>query len=130
LSEATDFMLFWSANSAKSRWVEFELHAAFIRMMNDEGISLRIVRLDATELPFNLRAYQYLDVSASADPVTQIAEAVHKLRDSDRGIQRNRFVNRSSELSRLETTIDAPETFLTIVGGFAGIGKSSLATDD
>ena len=129
LSEATDFMLFWSANSAKSRWVEFELNTAFIRMMNEEGITLRIVRLDTTDLPLHLRAYQYLDVSTSPDPVKQIVDAVHSLPNANRAIQRNRFVNRADELSRLETAIDAPGTFLVVVGGFAGIGKSSLATE-
>ena len=129
LNEATDFMLFWSANSAKSRWVEFELNAAFIRMMNNEGVSLRIIRLDGTELPFHLRVYQYVDVSTSADPVSEIVEAVQRLSNVDRGIQRNRFVNRSRELSRLETAVDTPEIFATIIGGFAGIGKSSLALE-
>ena len=129
LGEATDFVLFWSANSGKSRWVEYELNAAFIRMMNDEGISLRIVRLDNTELPFHLGMYQYLDVSKSKDPVAQIVEAIGELPSIDRVIQRNRFLNRSDELSRLETAVDAPETFLGIIGGFAGIGKSSLATE-
>ena len=129
LEEATDFLLFWSAHSARSEWVKLELNMAFIRMMEEQAIRLRVVQMDHTELPLHLKPFQFIDVSSSPDPVSRIVEAVNGIERAPLRPLRHQFLNRNSELSRLEAAVDDPQTYLVILGGFAGIGKHSLARE-
>ena len=129
LSQATDFLLFWSVNSKDSGWVRLELNMAFIRMMEENAIRLRVVRLDDTEVPLHLKTYHLLDVSQSARPVDEIVRAVTNLPSSPKRLQRHRFLNRNDELERIEHAIDHGQSHLLLLAGFAGIGKESLARE-
>ena len=127
LHEATDFLLFWSINSASSQWVRLELNMAFIRMLEEGATTLRVIKLDDTEIPIYLRPYHYIDVSKEEDAISRIVEAVNKLDQESGRVFRRRFLNRNSELKRMEEAVDNPETYLVVLNGFAGIGKQSLA---
>lgn len=129
LNEATEFLLFWSENAANSQWVRLELHMAFIRMLEEEAIRLRVIKLDDTDLPIYLRPYHFIDVSNEDDPVSQIITAVSKIDEESGRVFRRRFLNRNSELSRMEAAIDDPDTYVVVLNGFAGIGKQSLAKE-
>ena len=127
LEESTDFLLFWSANSARSGWVRLELNMAFIRMMEEHAIRLRVVRLDDTDIPLYLKPFHFLDVSESEAAVSEIVDAINELVSVPQRVLRHRFLNRNDELNRLEAAIDDPQTHLVVFNGFAGIGKASLA---
>ena len=129
LQECTHFVLFWSRHSSTSKWVRLELHMAFIRMMEEHAIRLLIVRLDSAELPLHLRSYQYLDVSESAQATARIVAAINNITDIPHRVIRNRFLNRSNELSRMEVAIDDRDSNVIVFTGFAGIGKQSLARE-
>ncbi len=129
LEESTEFLLFWSAHSEHSGWVRLELNMAYIRMMEEQAIRLRLVRLDETEIPLYLKPFQFLDVSGSEDPVTEIVDAVNEIVAVPQRVLRHRFLNRNNELSRMESAVDDPETHLVVFSGFAGIGKQSLARE-
>ena len=128
IEEATEFLLFWSANSAKSNWVRLELNMVFIRMMEEKAIRLCVIKLDDTELSGYLKPYQFLDVSESENAVSTILEAVNRLDKEPGRVLRRRFLNRSTELSQMEAAIDDPETYLLVLSGFAGIGKETLGS--
>ena len=129
LEQATHFLLFWSANAADSKWVRLELHMAFIRSIEEKAIRLCVIRLDESELPLYLKPYQFLDVSQDRDPASQIVAALNQLEHEPRNVFRRRFLNRNSELGRMEAAIDYPETYLVLLNGFAGIGKESVARE-
>lgn len=129
IKNASDFVLFWSAHSAKSEWVKLELHMAFIQALERKAIRLRIVRLDKTGLPLYLEPYQYLNVAESSN---QIGDIALKLREAliqpTQGV-RHRFLNRNSELERIEDLVNDSETKVILLQGFQGIGKAALAKE-
>ena len=129
IESASDFVLFWSQFSAKSEWVRLELNMAFIQMLKDKAIRLRVVTLDATELPLYLKPFHCLMVGNSSDPVGEIVDGLTKLLQQPQRGARNKFLNRSSELSRIEQAIDDPDCFLVALSGFQGIGKRSLVAE-
>ncbi len=129
LEESTDFLLFWSANSAHSGWVRLELNMAFIRMMEEQAIRLRVVRLDDTDIPLYFKPFHFLDVSDNDAAVSEIVDAINELVSVPQRMLRHRFLNRNDELSRVEAAIDDPRTHLVVFSGFAGIGKASLARE-
>lgn len=126
IESASDFVLFWSVSSQKSEWVRLELNMAFIRMLHEKAIRVKVVLLDKTTLPLYLRPFHFLDVSASADPASAIVRCLEPALKEPTKAQRQRFLNRSTELERIEATIDDSETFMICLTGFQGIGKSSL----
>lgn len=126
IEKASDFVLFWSASARKSEWVRLELNMAFIRMLHERAIRLKVILLDKTTLPLYLKPFHFLDVSASADPAATILRRLEPALKEPTKAQRHRFLNRSSELARIESTIDDSETFVICLTGFQGIGKSSL----
>ncbi len=126
IEKASDFVLFWSASSKKSEWVRLELNMAFIRLLQEKAIRLKIVLLDKTPLPLYLKPFHFLDVSASSEPASAIAKRLEPALKEPTKAQRQRFLNRSAELERIESTIDDSETFMICLTGFQGIGKCSL----
>ncbi|MCY3895776.1 MAG: TIR domain-containing protein [Chloroflexi bacterium] len=129
VQKCTHFVLFWSRHSATSNWVRLELHMAFIRMMEENAIRLLVIRLDSAGLPLHLTPYQHLDVSNSSQPEARIIEAIKNITDIPQRVMRNRFLNRSDELSRMELALDDRDTNVIVFTGFAGIGKQSLARE-
>jgi len=65
LAKADYFLIFWSADAAKSRWVKSEIDAAFLRWADEESVFLVPVRLDDTELPELLKPIFYMDFRQS-----------------------------------------------------------------
>jgi tetratricopeptide (TPR) repeat protein len=126
IQNASDFMLFWSSSARKSEWVRLELNMAFIRMLSEKAIRLRVVLLDKTTLPLYLKPYHFIDVSESADPVADILKRIESALKEPLKAQRHRFLNRNRELERIELAIDDSETFIICATGFQGIGKGVL----
>ncbi|MYD87519.1 MAG: TIR domain-containing protein [Acidobacteria bacterium] len=127
IRNASDFVLFWSKASAASEFVRLEVHMAFIQSLESRAIRLRVIRLDDTPLPLRLKPFQYLSVVDSSDPVSEIVDALQTaLAQPTRGV-RHRFLDRNSELGRIEELINDAETRLVLLRGFQGIGKGSLA---
>ena len=98
-------MLFWSASSQKSEWVRLELNMAFIRLLQEKAIRLKVILLDKTTLPLYLKPFHFLDISASADPVSAIVKRLGVALKEPTKAQRQRFLNRGTELERIEATI-------------------------
>lgn len=129
IQNASDFVLFWSASAAQSAWVRLETHMAFIRMLQERAIRIRIVKLDATDLPLRLQPFQFLSVADSGNPVDQIVSALQpELAQPTHGA-RHRFLNRSNELGRIEVLINDPETRIVLLHGFKGVGKASTVAE-
>ena len=126
ITAATDFVLFWSENASKSEWVRLEVNMAFIQALRHKAIRLRVVTLDATPLPLYLQPFHSFAVAGAAEPLKEILSKLYPLLREPIRSTRARFVNRHSEISRIEEAIDNPEFFSVWVIGFAGIGKSSL----
>lgn len=129
IQQASDFVLFWSAEAAASGWVRHELNMAFILMMREKALRLRIILLDKTPLPLHIQPFNYLDVSTSDDPLTLILENLKHDLEESLAAQRHRFLNRHNELGRIEAAIDDPDSFMILLSGFQGIGKRSLANE-
>lgn len=124
---ASDFVLFWSKSSAHSEWVRLETNMAFMELTKRRAIRLRVVRLDATELPLRLEMFHFLSIEGSDDPVSYVeSELRNVLAQPSQGV-RNRFLNRNSELERIEQLINDSETRAILLQGFQGIGKGALA---
>ena len=129
IKNASDFILFWSAESAASEWVRLELHMALIQSLKRRAIRLRVVRLDRTALPLYLQHFHYLSVADSLTPASDIIEGLKRvLREPTRGV-RHQFLNRNSELARLETLLNDNDTKVVVLNGFRGIGKTALAQE-
>lgn len=126
IESASDFVLFWSSAAKESAWVSLELNMAFIRMLNEKAIRLKVVLLDKTDLSLYLKPYHFLDVSGSVDPAGEILKQLVPALKEPQKAQRHRFLNRNKELDRIELAIIDSETFIICVTGFQGIGKSSL----
>ena len=129
VERASDFVLFWSESSARSEWIRFELNMAFIRKMEGQAIRIRIVKLDKTELPLRLKHLHYIDVSDVSDPLEIIVKNLRNLLEEPVSGVRHRFLNRNEELDRIESAIDDPDSYLIVLRGFLGIGKTSLAQE-
>ena len=127
IKSASDFVLFWSKHSAKSEWVRLEVNMAFMASINRRAIRFRVVQLDETELPLYLQMYHYISVTDTDDPVGTVVEALREaLNQPTQGV-RHRFLNRNSELGRIEDMINDRETKVIFLQGFQGIGKGALA---
>lgn len=126
IESASDFVLFWSGSSQKSEWVRLELNMAFIRMLHERAIRLKVVLLDKTPLPLYLKPYHFLDVSNAIDPTGDILKRLAPALKEPLKAQRHRFLNRSNELERIELAVDDSETLIVCVTGFQGIGKGAL----
>lgn len=129
IKTASDFVLFWSTSSAKSAWVNLELNMAFIRMLEQRAIRIKVIRLDETELPLRLKPFHYLSVVVSVNPIDCIVSELQKTLTQPTSGIRHKFLNRSSELERIEEMINDPETKIVLLHGFQGIGKASLAKE-
>jgi|GEM_PF-1729668 len=125
LQNCTEFILFWSQSSSKSPWVRLELHMAFIRSMEEVGCRLRVIKLDNTEIPLYLKPYLYLGTENSHDNLPHVLLDMLK-KDRNGKTKRNNFVNRISELGKVEMAIDNEETRVVTLFGIHGIGKRSL----
>jgi len=123
---ATDFVLFWSADAARSEWVRLEINMAFIQALRQKAIRLRIVVLDNTPLPLYLQPFQVFSIVGSSDPVREILEKLSPLLREPVRSARARFVNRHSEVARIEAAVNDPDVFAVWLFGFTGVGKTSL----
>lgn len=122
IENASDFVLLWSARSAESSWVRFELHMAFIRWLEDRAISIRVIRLDETTVPLYLKPFLQARDVTDPDSIASILRS--------EGMRRARlrpFVNRSSEIGRIEACLYSSEEGMFWSWGMPGIGKKALA---
>ena len=126
IENASDFLIFWSASAKKSEWVRLELNMAFIRMLSERAIRLKVLVLDKTELPIYLKPYHFIDVSGSNDPVREVIDKLKPAIGEPVRAQRHRFLNRNHEFERIELAIDDSNTAIICVTGFQGVGKSSV----
>ncbi|MWB97892.1 toll/interleukin-1 receptor domain-containing protein [Agromyces seonyuensis] len=124
IENATDFALLWSAASAQSRWVQFELHMAFIRWMEDSAIAIRVIRLDETPVPLYLRPF--LQARGANDASTIAASLV---RGAPAPRARRTFLNRNKEIEQIEEALYSERIRALFVCGLPGIGKRSLARE-
>lgn len=124
IEEATDFVLLWSAVSARSRWVEYEITLAFTRWLEDRAIALRIICLDHTPVPFRLRPFLQARDAKSA---SQIADALR--RNEPAPVPRRRFFNRNEEIGTIEEHLYSSTTASVWVCGVPGSGKRSLVRE-
>lgn len=129
IEEATDFVLFWSRDASQSNWVRLELNMAFIRLLRERAMRLRVVILDQTPLPLYLQPFHFLDASGATDPKALILKHLRTALQLPAEVQRHRFLNRHSELNRIEIAIDDLNTKIIVVTGVQGIGKRSLADE-
>ena len=126
---ASDFVLFWSKSSAISDWVKLEINMAFMELIGRRAIRFRIIRLDHTNLPLSLQPFNYLSVAESRNPVNDVVSALRQALNQPTEGVRHRFLNRNSELDRIEEMINDPETRVVLLRGFQGIGKGALANE-
>jgi tetratricopeptide (TPR) repeat protein len=126
IASATDFVLFWSSAAAASEWVRIELNMAFIQALRRKAIRIRVVLLDGTPLPLYLQPFHVFSVIGSASPATEILEKLCQLLREPVRSARSPFVNRHSEIGRLEIAVDNPEFHAVWVFGFTGVGKATL----
>ncbi|MGW2539678.1 toll/interleukin-1 receptor domain-containing protein [Kitasatospora sp. NPDC001574] len=63
LGLADTALLFWSKNSAESRWVKNEWHTALTRRMNDDSVRIIPIVLDETPLPPLLQPIKYVSLT-------------------------------------------------------------------
>lgn len=125
IQKCTEFILFWSEASSKSPWVRLELHMAFIKSMEEFGCKLRVVKLDNTDMPLYLKSFLYFNAEDSLEELpTTLLEMLQK--DKNGKTKRNNFVNRISELGKIELAIDNEDTRIATLFGIYGIGKRSL----
>jgi Flp pilus assembly protein TadD len=124
IEEASDFVLLWSANSARSPWVRFEFHMAFVRHLEDGAIALRIVLLDDAPVPLLFRPFlQARDVRRPAD----VAELL--LGTPPRLPPLRAFVDRNAEVDAIEASLYASGVGHLWLSGMAGVGKRSIARE-
>lgn len=102
---------------------------AFILALKKKAIRLKVVLLDETELPLRLQPYHYLSVVDSKNPVDDIVASLKQALNQPVTAVRHKFVNRNSELERIEDMINNPDIRAIFLHGFQGIGKSALATE-
>lgn len=124
IEAATDFVLLWSAASAKSRWVQYETTLAFTRWLEDSAIALRIICLDDTSVPLRLRPFLQ---ARDAKTPEQITTAL--LRNRPAAVPRRRFFNRNDEIGVIEEHLYASNTAAVWICGVPGSGKRSLARE-
>lgn len=126
IKSATDFVLFWSKEAAKSEWVRLEINMAFIQALRHKAIRLRVILLDETPLPPYLQPYQSFSVVGSSDPAKEIIAKLSELLREPVRSARAKFVNRNNEITSIESAIDDPEVSGAWLFGFTGVGKTSL----
>jgi hypothetical protein len=104
VSEADTFVLVWSSNASKSKWVGTEVRAYLYRRVEDESLRIIPVMLDSTPLPVLVADYRGFRVSDDL-PLERIAVQILGTRP-DREIARL-LQNRLLEITAgRETTID------------------------
>ena len=57
IRSATHFVLFWSIQASRSRWVNAEINTAYVQMIASE-CKFMIFNVDGTELPTYLQSYK------------------------------------------------------------------------
>lgn len=129
IQSASDFVLFWSAEAAQSEWVRIETHMAFIRMLQERAIRMRVIKLDTTELPLRLKPFQFLSVAESESPVNIIVSQLREALSQPSSGARHRFLNRNEELGRIESLINDAESRIILIQGFKGVGKSAIVVE-
>ncbi|MGA2482834.1 MAG: TIR domain-containing protein [Candidatus Acidiferrales bacterium] len=129
IASATDFVLFWSSEAAKSEWVRLEINMAFIQLLNRSAIRLRIVTLDNTPLPLYLQPFHVFSVATIRDPAKEIVEKLAPLLNAPVRSARSGFVNRHRDIERLEDAVDNQDVSAVWLFGFIGIGKSALVRE-
>lgn len=124
ITQASDFVLLWSVNSEKSKWVRFEFHMAFIRWLEDSAITLRIIALDNTELPLYFRPF--LQGRGLSDPSEIAAQLSSPPR---RRPMRRVFLDRSDDTGAIEATYYSGSVAVLWFWGVPGIGKRAIARE-
>ncbi|OHT81080.1 hypothetical protein BKG69_03420 [Mycobacteroides chelonae] len=122
IEAATDFVLLWSAHSAASNWVAFEINLAFIRYIEEQSIQIHVVCMDATAPVLTLRPFLQIRGSQTAQEV-----ATKMLSPSVPAEPRRHFLNRNLEVEKIESALYDPATAALFVCGVPGSGKRSLA---
>ena len=130
VKSATDFVLFWSTASAKAEWVRLETNMAFIRAMNERAIRIRVVQLDATELPLRLKPFHCLSVVRSTSPIEDVVAALKRVLGEPRQGVRHLFLNRNSELDRIEEMVNDADTRIILVAGISGNREGVLSRNE
>ena len=127
IERASDFVLFWSEAAGASEWVKFEASMAFVEMLQRRAVRFRVIRLDDTKLPLRFEPFLYLSVGQSNDPVGDVVSALRIALGQPRQGVRHRFLNRNSELGRIEEMVNDADSKVIMLHGFQGMGKGALA---
>ncbi|WP_447950089.1 TIR domain-containing protein [Microbacterium aurum] len=124
IQNATDFVILWSAASANSRWVQFELHMALIRWIEDRAIAIRVIRLDETPVDLSLRPFLQTRGTTDASAI-----AASLVRGAPAPRARRTFLNRNREIGLIEEALYSDSCRALYLCGFPGVGKRSLARE-
>ncbi|WP_197466940.1 toll/interleukin-1 receptor domain-containing protein [Agromyces sp. NDB4Y10] len=124
IEAATDFVLLWSAASARSKWVQYETTLAFTRWLEDSAIALRIICLDDTPVPLRLRPFLQARDAKTPDLIAQALR-----RNDPAPAPRRRFFNRNDEIGAIEEHLYDSSTAALWICGVPGSGKRSLARE-
>lgn len=124
IEAATDFVLLWSAASAKSKWVQYETTLAFTRWLEDSAIALRIICLDDTTVPLRLRPFLQARDAKTPELIAGVLR-----RNEPAPVPRRRFFNRNDEIGLIEEHLYASATAALWICGVPGSGKRSLARE-
>ena len=83
LGNSNVFMLLWSEQAQRSKWVGTELHAFLRRRVENDGLKIVPLMLDATPLPVLVADYRGFDLSSG----TSLGQVVAALTGHPRNIE-------------------------------------------
>lgn len=126
------FILLFTSNANKTRWVEFEINMALTRHIEEENYKIIVVRLDHTPLPRALSPFLRIDKPDDVDAgVRELVSELNnpKFWEHDRpGRLASNFVNRFNEKKVIEEYVNYEVPIIVIQGQF-GIGKTAFIQD-
>ncbi len=131
IDNAKEFVVILSKNSLKSRWVQYEFNMALIKSIEDMNYRVVVIRIDDCEVPLRFKPFLYIDSpgdeKGAIDKMKKFLEKSYS--EKTDLLFRRRFVNRNSEIGKIEEHINDPEIRLICVIGFYGIGKTTVVKE-
>lgn len=129
LKEASHFVLFWSKPAAKSKWVEAEVNAAFVRYISGQcKLMMFVIDKDSNDdIEPLLQPFKY-DVIDDSDNLNQKAQKIYEtiMAANSISITRRKVEDRFEEISKIDT-LTKEGCRMVVLYGLLGVGKSSLA---
>ena len=131
IDSARGFIVILSKNSIRSRWVQYEFNMALIKYIEDMNYRVVVIRIDDCEIPLRFKPFLYIDSPGdeknAIDKMKKLLEKSYS--EKTELLFRRRFVNRASEIGKIEDHINDPDVRLICVVGFYGIGKTTVVKE-